>query len=197
MKTNAMTKNISVLRKIAFTALFAALCCVGTLAISIPLPTGYANVGDVFVLLAGWLLGPVYGVIAAGLGSGLADVFAGFAIYAPATLVIKACVALIGFFIRVLLRKAIKKMPDVVAIIIAAILAEAFMVLGYFTYETILYGVETASLALFGNGMQGLLCCACGVAVACALKPIKFIHRAFPLFDGGAFINKAKPTAEE
>jgi uncharacterized membrane protein len=39
---------------------------------------------------------PLYAVIAAGLGSMLADVFAGYAAYAPATLVIKAGVALIA-----------------------------------------------------------------------------------------------------
>ena len=44
-------------KNIVFSAVFAALCCVGTLVIIIPLPYGYFNAGDIFVLLAGWCLG--------------------------------------------------------------------------------------------------------------------------------------------
>ena len=54
------------------TALFMALCCVATMVIQIPSPTqGYVNLGDCVVLLSGWLLGPWYGIAAAGIGSAL------------------------------------------------------------------------------------------------------------------------------
>ena len=44
-----------------------------TFAVRIPSPLkGYLNLGDCAVLLAGWLLSPVYGFLAAGLGSALA-----------------------------------------------------------------------------------------------------------------------------
>ena len=72
---NADTKKPamrSAAKRLAFTALFAALCCVGTMFIVIPLPHGYFNAGDVFVLLAGWCMGPVFGGIAAGLHNNLA-----------------------------------------------------------------------------------------------------------------------------
>ena len=65
---NADTKKPamrSAAKRLAFTALFAALCCVGTMFIVIPLPHGYFNAGDVFVLLAGWCMGPVFGSVAA------------------------------------------------------------------------------------------------------------------------------------
>ena len=61
---------------ICFTATFAALCCVCTF-IAVPLPFGYFNLGDVFVLLSAWLLGPVLGPLAAGVGTALADVLIG------------------------------------------------------------------------------------------------------------------------
>ena len=72
-------------KKLAFSALFSALVCVASTIIVIPLPNGYFNTGDVFVLLSGWFLGPLFGAISAGVGSMLADIISGFAIYAPAT----------------------------------------------------------------------------------------------------------------
>ena len=79
-------KNITT-KKLVITALFMALTMVATMFIRIPLPLGYVNLGDVFVLLSVFVLGPIYGTIAAGVGSGLADLF-GFVKYAPGTLII-------------------------------------------------------------------------------------------------------------
>ena len=65
-------------KQIVTAALFAALACVATMVIKIPSPMdGYLNLGDCVVLAAGWLLAPGYGFLAAGLGSGLADLFRG------------------------------------------------------------------------------------------------------------------------
>ena len=77
--------------------MLAALTCVATIVIKIPSPlNGYINLGDCIVLLSGWLLSPVYGFFAAGLGSALADLFSGYAAYAPATFLIKGLMALIA-----------------------------------------------------------------------------------------------------
>ena len=58
-------------KKIVMTALFAALACAATMAIRIPTPGtgGYIHPGDALVVLSGILLGPIYGGLAAGLGS--------------------------------------------------------------------------------------------------------------------------------
>ena len=82
-------------RKLVYAALFAALTCVMTMIVKIPVPAtgGYVNLGDCVVLLAGWVLGPMYGGAAAGLGSMLADLVSGYPLYAPGTFVIKACMA--------------------------------------------------------------------------------------------------------
>lgn len=86
----------SKIKKMVLTALLAALTCVATMIIQIPSPmNGYVNLGDCFVLLSGWLLGPWLGFAAGGIGSMLADIFTGYAHYAPGTLVIKGLVALI------------------------------------------------------------------------------------------------------
>ena len=61
-------------RKLVLSALMAALVYVATSIIQIPSPVnGYVNLGDCFVLLSGWLLGPWYGAAAAGIGSMLVD----------------------------------------------------------------------------------------------------------------------------
>ena len=83
-------------KKIITSALMAALVCVATMIIHIPSPLkGYINIGDCVVLLAGWMLSPCYGFLAAGLGSALADLFSGYVTYAPATFIIRAIVPLI------------------------------------------------------------------------------------------------------
>ena len=61
------------LKKIIMTALFAALACVATMSIRIPTPGtgGYIHPGDAIVILAGIILGPVYGMLAGGIGLSL------------------------------------------------------------------------------------------------------------------------------
>ena len=62
------------IRKLVLAALFAALCTIMTLVIQVPSPMqGYVNLGDCAVLLSAWVLGPLYGGAAAGVGSMLAD----------------------------------------------------------------------------------------------------------------------------
>lgn len=93
-------------RKIVLAAMLAALCCVATMIIKIPSPLkGYLNLGDCIVLLSGFMLSPVYGFLAAGIGSALADIFSGYVIYAPATFIIKGIMTLIAYYGVKLLHK--------------------------------------------------------------------------------------------
>ena len=140
-------------RKLTFTALFAAVTCLCTVVFIIPLPFGYVNMGDVTVLLSAVLLGPFAGAVSAGLGSALADIFAGFGVYAPATLVIKALMAVVCYYaVRSLCAVGL---PKILAHILAALLAETVMVFGYFAYESFLYGVAGAAGSIPWNAMQG------------------------------------------
>ena len=83
-------------KKLALTALMAALTAVLTLA-SVPLPGGgYYNFGDVAIFIAAAALGPVAGAFAGGLGGALGDLILGYTFYAPFTLVIKALEGLIA-----------------------------------------------------------------------------------------------------
>ena len=141
-------------KKIVMAAMLAALACVATMIIKIPSPLkGYLNLGDCIVLVAGWMLSPTYGFLAAGLGSALADLFSGYVTYAPATFVIKGLMALIAFYGYKLLHNKIGNLPSR---IIAGILAEIMMILGYFAFEGFLYGFVPSLVNIPANGVQGI-----------------------------------------
>lgn len=144
------------IRKLTLTSVLAALTCVATMLIRVPTPTkGYVNLGDCMVNINAWLLGPVCGGAAAGFGSAAADILSGYVIYSPATLVIKALMAVISFMIFNL---AVKKFHSGAARVIAACAAEIIMMLGYFVFEAIIYGsVITASAGIVGNIFQGVM----------------------------------------
>lgn len=136
-------------------SLMAALTCVATMIIKIPSPLrGYLNPGDCIVLVAGWMLSPAYGFLAAGLGSALADIFSGYVLYAPATFVIKGLMALIAYYGFKLFRRKLANLPSR---IISGILAELMMILGYFVFEGFLYGFVPSLVNVPANGIQGVV----------------------------------------
>ena len=162
------------LQKLAISALLTAIVCIATYIVKIPSPAtnGYFNLGDCFVLLSGWLLGPVYGALAAGLGSALADIISGYMQYAPATFVIKALMAIAAYFVA----KALIRKP-LIGKTIGGIVAEAIMVLGYFGYEAVIlsYGIAAAG-SIFSNVMQGIVGIIAGIAVTTAIEKNKTIN---------------------
>ena len=157
-------KNQS-LRKIVVAALLAALVCVATIVVTVPSPMdGFVNLGDGIVLLAGWLLGPLYGFLSAGLGSALADLLLGYYYYAPGTFLIKGLSALLAAYIIAALGRL--KMKKTVGALIASCAAEIEMVLGYFGYAAIFCGKGFAAAASIpGNVVQGIF----GIAIFLAL----------------------------
>ena len=149
---NVTQKNTT--QRIVMAALLAALTCVATMIIKIPSPLkGYLNLGDCVVLLAGWMLSPTYGFLAAGLGSALADTFSGYVTYTPATFVIKGLMALIAFYGFKLLHS---KLGNISSRIISGIVAEVVMVAGYFIFEGFLYGFGPSLVNIPANVIQGI-----------------------------------------
>ena len=156
-----MKSNI---RKLVIASMLAALCCVATMIIKIPSPLkGYINLGDCIVLLSGWLLSPCYAFFAAGIGSALADVFSGYTMYAPATFAIKGLMAVIAYCLFKILNKKIKNLPSK---IIAGVIAEIVMVLGYFVFEGFLYGFAPSLVNIPPNAVQGVAGLILGVLLA-------------------------------
>ena len=160
-------------KNLIFAGALAALCCVCTLYISVPFPVGggYFNLGDCFVITSGVVLGPLFGFFSAAIGSMLADLLAGYAIYAPGTFLIKGLMALVvGFMFA--------KNKKTFFIVLSAVVAEIIMVLGYFAYEFIITGSPSmAVLTLTGNLMQGLAGTVSSVALIILITKNKSIKK--------------------
>jgi len=152
-------------RKLVLTALFAALCTVMTMVIQVPSPmNGYVNLGDCGVLLSAWILGPWYGGAAAGVGSMLADIFSGYAHYAPGTFTIKLAMAVLaGLVFQKLQNKNAAK-------ILGGAGAECVMIAGYFGYASLLLGKGLgAAASIPGNIVQGIFGLAAALVLMAAL----------------------------
>jgi uncharacterized membrane protein len=104
---------------------------------------GYFNIGDTFVMTSGFLLGPIGGFIAGGVGSSMADIFLAYPIYAPLTFISKGCEGmLVGLFSFRTREQSHISGWDILGILFGA----AAMLLGYFLGEAFLlgYGIEAA-----------------------------------------------------
>ena len=167
------------LLKICVTAMFAALICVATMLIQIPSPlNGYVNFGDCFILIAAWVLGPVYGFAAGGIGSALADLFTGYVHYVPGTFVIKGLIAVAAALIC---RAMLKKIPkiSVPAYIVSALAGEIIMVGGYYLYAALLLGKSFAGAAASvpGNLVQGAFGLVCGVVIIKIIAKTRVLNK--------------------
>ncbi len=94
-----MAKESKTVYRVTLTAVFAALVFVASV-ISVPVPAAFGmtriHLGNIFCLLSGFILGPVGGGLAAGIGSGLYDVIIyGDILSAPFTLVFKGMMAVV------------------------------------------------------------------------------------------------------
>ncbi|MDY4140571.1 MAG: ECF transporter S component [Eubacteriales bacterium] len=143
-----MEKKINV-KQLTLCGVLAALVFVLTYFPKVPVPVtgGYVHLGDGAIFLAVLLLGPL-GIPAAAIGSGLADLIGGYMLYVIPTVIIKGLVALVGWK---LYRKG-----SWVSAVVAFVLAEAVMVLGYFVFECFTSGAPAAAAAILPNVMQGV-----------------------------------------
>lgn len=148
-------------RQLTLAALFMALTTVATMVIHIPVPAtqGFVNVGDSFVLLSGLLFSHYYGALIGGVGSALADLFLGYTIFAPVTLIVKAIEALLASYID---------RGNTVSRVIAVIVGVTWMVFGYFIFEVFMFDLPVALSAVIPNSIQGMV----SAGLALLLYPI-------------------------
>lgn len=153
-------------KNIVYVAASGALIFLATFIIRIPMPlTGYVNFGDGVIIALANHLGPMT-ILASAIGSGLADLIAGYPIYIPATVIIKALVALI---ICLPQKQALKSKE----LIIRSLIAEAVMILGYFIFESFIESPAVATTAILGNTMQGIFAVVLGFLLYSQIKKIK------------------------
>lgn len=101
-----------------------------SILVRIPTPAtgGYLNLGDMAVIFSGLFLGGVWGAVAGGFGSALADLIGGFFIFTPITLLIKGGEALLAGTIG-------RKHPIFLG------LAGVVVIVGYFIAEIFIPGM--------------------------------------------------------
>lgn len=168
--------NSNQIRKLSFTAMCAALCALTTMLIKIPSPIGgYLHLGEAFVLLSGFLLGPFYGAAAAGIGSAFADILSGYIVYAPATFVIKAAVA---FFSAKLLRACWSTKKSYTPFIISCAVGVSIMTGGYLFFSAIFLHLGAgALLEVPGNLVQGIIGSIISIWIYAAVQKTPFKHQ--------------------
>ena len=133
--------------QLVVTALMMCLILVGTIVFRIPIPMtqGYVHLGDAMIFLGVLLLGKKSGATAAGLGSAMADVLGGFAVWAPWTLVIKAAMAYSAGALIDHSRSGGKSLSRGAAAAAMAV-GGLIMTAGYYVAEGIMYGSWGAAL---------------------------------------------------
>lgn len=145
LNTNRQTTTVN----IALTGLMGALVIVGTF-LNIPIPAlgdkTMITFGNVFCILSGLLLGPVYGGLAAGIGSFIFDLIGGWASSAPITLVTKFIMA---FVCGLIAYGGDKTAKNVKRLIIAA-------VTGSLTYCVLYIGQSYIEAVLVGNAAEAI-----------------------------------------
>lgn len=162
-------------KKITFTALFAALIAVMTAFIKMPtgINEGYLHFGDSMIYLAGCLLGP-WAALAAAIGAALADILAGAAVWAPATAIIKALNAVpfivaSHFYFK---NKGKQKIVNwyTVPMVIASGLITIF---GYLLAEGLMYSFPSAWTSVPFSIIQAVGSAIVFIILGCALDAVK------------------------
>ena len=144
-------KNKIDVKKLALSAMFAALITVATAFIKIPAPLGYAHAGDSMVFLAASVLPAPLSFIAAAVGGALADLLSGYAVWALPTALIKALNVLPFFLARIILSVTVG---------------------GYYLANLLLYDQNAALAEIPFNIMQSLVGAVLFAALGAALDAI-------------------------
>ena len=143
------------LRRLIFSALFAAIIFVATSYLKVPLPVmGYVHLGDGIIFLAATILPLPYAIGAAAIGAAFADLMAGYTQYILATFILKALTA--ACF------SALKGRSVTTRNLLALIPAVILNVGGYYLFEALIYNSLVSPIANTPfNAVQSV----CGVVI--------------------------------
>ena len=153
------------IKRMCFSGIFTAIVFVFTAYLHIPSHTGYTHVGDAFIYLAACLLPLPYAMFVGAGGALLADCLTGFAVWAPASVMIKTGAVL--FFShkqnRILCPRNI----------LALIPAWVFCIGGYYLYEALITGnFITPAAGIPGYITQSVLSTVLFISLAIAMDKL-------------------------
>ena len=163
-------------KSIAIMAVMIAVVTVFTLAVRVPIPAteGYINFSDVAIYFASFAFGPWVGLIAGGVGAGLADVLGGYASFAILTFFAHGLEGWVAGYIG-------GRTTSLKRMLLGWAAGTAVMVAIYFLGETFILGMGAAAAAaevpfnLVQNVAGGLIGIPLVYAVRKAYPPINQI----------------------
>ena len=142
MTANRRENRDFMAKDLVLTALMTAIVFLATFVPHIPIPLGYAHLGDAAIFLLAILAPRRSALLAACFGSALADFMSGFALWIVPTLVIKFVMA-----------EIVCRMADAASLIgrvgVALTLSSLWMAAAYTLAGAVLYDSFAAALASF------------------------------------------------
>lgn len=163
-----MNKN---LKKIVTTAVFSAMIFVMTFFVKVPVASGYVHFGDALIYICAGIVGGPWAMLAGAIGAGLADLAGGYAMYAPATIIVKALIALPFILVN---KKSEKVLTPLSALM--SIPAGIITVLGYFIADLII-DKAYAIIDIPGNVIQAVGSAVIFIVLSLALDKAKIKKR--------------------
>lgn len=148
------------LKRLLYAGLMAAMVFVATtfFKIEIATPAGYTMIktGNILCILAGFLLGPVYGGLAAGIGSGLYDLFdPKYAASAPFTFVFFFLMAFTAGWLNKKWNADLRSVPKMVVFALCGAMLYWFLTISKSVITLMLAGSAFVP-ALVANGTKML-----------------------------------------
>jgi uncharacterized membrane protein len=130
------------IKKMVLTGLMIAVVFLVTCFTKIPGPVGPFNIGDAAIIVTAIIIGRNSGFAAGAIGSALADLAMGYAIFSPITFIVKG---LEGYIVGVIASRSNEKGSAEYVKIIAAIAGACVMIGGYFLAELFILRVFDSS----------------------------------------------------
>ena len=154
-------------KQLALGGLLSSLVLLATWLTKLPVPfmaNGYVHLGDGVIFLSAMLMGN-YAALIAGIGSALADLVGGYAIYMVPTFLIKGAMGLIVARLALPGRHGRN--------LLAFAVAECLMVAGYCLFDTLVFGWGAAVGYVPFNFLQGAAGVALGMAFSLYMPHLK------------------------
>jgi len=145
-------------REITLTAIMSALVFIATFVPKIPIPLGYAHLGDAAIFLTVVLCGRKIGIFSGIIGSAFADLLSGFPIWILPTILIKAAMAETFFKLR--------EKNFIISLILACLVMTAgYTIFGAILYESLAVGLTSTPGLLFESAVNIFVTIVIGAAI--------------------------------
>lgn len=145
-------------RQLTLTAMMTAFIFVATFVPKIPIPLGYAHLGDAAIFLIVMFCGRRVGILSGVIGSALADFLSGFPIWIVPTILIKAAEAEIFWRLR--------EKNFLLGLILASLAMTAgYTLVGAFLYDSLSAGIASTPGLLLKSAVNIFVVIILGAAI--------------------------------